>query len=85
MLSSCGWDLASGIISAVYLGVAWDLDYGASLMWSVFIGILMYCCLKNRKIPGCRWSPLEADPIVGFPPPAEREVRLSFRIKLLKT
>ncbi len=48
-------------------------------------GILMYCCLKNRKLPGCRWSPLETEPIVGFPPPYEREVRLSFRIKLLKT
>jgi hypothetical protein len=44
----------------------------------------MYCCLKNRKFPGCRWSPLEADPIAGYPPPYEREVRLSFRIKLPK-
>jgi hypothetical protein len=82
MLSSCGWDLSSGIKLAVNLGGG--MGFGLrGVVDVIFIpGILMYCCLKNRKFPGCRWSPLETDPVTGYPPPYEREVRLSFRIKL---
>jgi hypothetical protein len=85
MLSSCGWDLASGIKLAVNLGGG--MGFGLrGVVDVVFVpGILLYCCLKNRKFPGCRWSPLETDPVAGYPPPYEREVRLSFRIKLPKS